>query len=249
MASCGSLHRISVNRTAHRKYAYRLGNGTFRSIERRPFTLGFQPATIPLDVEGDEADYISIFQAQALYSSIGGADFKPQDWNSEALSATTDPTTLQVALSLALAVEKAGGADALLMEHLGIALACCVVKLLGARPEAAERPLAQQHLRRVIDQIESLLGKSDLSVEELAAIANLSPYHFSRAFKLATGVAPHRFVLERRIQRARLHLADGNETLAGIAYATGFSSQAHFSSMFRRLTGMTPGEYRQSVRL
>jgi len=119
----------------------------------------------------------------------------------------------------------------------------------SARPEAVERPLAQQHLRRVIDHIEGLLGKSDLSVEELAAIANLSPYHFSRAFKLATGVAPHRFVLERRIQRARLHLADGSDTLAGIAYATGFSSQAHFSSMFRRLTGMTPREYRQSVRL
>lgn len=62
-------------------------------------------------------------------------------------------------------------------------------------------------------------------------------------------MAPHRFVLERRIERARLYLADGKETLANIAYATGFSSQAHFSSVFRRLMGATPKEYQRSVRL
>ena len=249
MASRGSLHRISINRTAHRKYAYRLGGGLLRSVERRAFTLGFQPATLPLDVDGDAADYISIFQDPALYRGVAGAEFKPEDWNSEALSATTDPTTLQIALSLAFALENDAGAEPLLMQHLSMALACRVVKLLGARREPAGRPLASPHLRRVIEHIESLIGKSDLSVEELAATAHLSPYHFSRAFKLATGMPPHRFVLERRIERARLHLADGEETLAAIAYATGFSSQAHFSSMFQRLTGMTPREYRRSVRL
>ena len=249
MASRGSLHRISINRTAHRKYAYRFGGGLFRAIERRAFTLGFQPAAVPLDVDGDEADYISIFQEPALYRTVAGEAFKPEDWDSEALSVTTDPTTLQIALSLAFALDNAGGADALLMEHLSMALACRVVKLLGTGRQVQSRPLASQQLRRVIDHIESLIGKSDLSVEELAATAHLSPYHFSRAFKLATGLPPHRFVLQRRIERARLYLADGEETLAAIAYATGFSSQAHFSSMFQRLTGMTPREYRRSVRL
>jgi AraC family transcriptional regulator len=249
MVSKGSLHRISINRTAHSKYAYRFGDGAFRKVDRPAFTLGFQPATVTLEVDGDAADYISIFQSPALYSGIGGTRFDPERWDSDVLSATTDPTTLQVALSLALAVEKADRADFLLMEHLGIALACCVVKLLGAKPEAGNRPLTSENLRRVIDYIENLLGKSDLSVEELAGVAHMSPFHFSREFKRAAGVAPHRFVLERRIERARLYLADGKEALANIAYVTGFSSQAHFSSVFRRLMGATPKEYQRSIRL
>jgi AraC family transcriptional regulator len=250
MESQGSLHRISINRTAHRRYAYRSGCGAFRAIERPPFTLALQPASIALEVDGDAADYISIFQSPDLYRSIAGADFQPEKWNHEILSTATDPVTLHIALSLALAVEASEEADPLLLEHLGQSLACRVVKLLGARLTGAipgPRSLEPLRLRRVIDFIEGHLAEPALSVEKLADIAHLSPYHFSRAFKTATGQAPHRFVLERRVERARLHLAEGRETLAGIAYATGFSSQAHFSSIFRRLTGMTPRQYRQSV--
>jgi AraC family transcriptional regulator len=246
MVSKGSLHRISINRTAHGRYAYRFGNGAFRKVERPAFTLGFQPASVALEVDGDAADYISIFQPSALYESIGGDRFHPDCRSEEGLSAITDPTTLQVALSLALAVQ-AGSSDPLLMEHLGTALACCVVKLLGAEGPATGNPLTSGNLRRVIDYIESLLGKSDLSIEEMAGVAHMSPFHFSREFKRTTGLAPHRFVLERRIERARLHLAGSRQSLADIAYATGFSSQAHFSSVFHRLTGMTPKEYRRCV--
>jgi AraC family transcriptional regulator len=60
-------------------------------------------------------------------------------------------------------------------------------------------------------------------------------------------MTPHRFVLERRIELARLYLADGKEALSSIAYVTGFSSQAHFSSVFRRLMGVTPKEYRRAA--
>jgi len=256
MQSQGSLHRISINRTAHRRYAYRSGKGAFRAIERPPFTLALQPASVVLEVDGDSADYISIFQAPDLYRSIAGADFQPEDWDHEVLSTALDPVALHIALSLALAVETsdddAGNADPLLLEHLGHSLACRVVKLLKSRlpsggASSGPRSLESARLRRVIDYIEGHLGESTLSVEKLAAVAHLSPYHFSRAFKTATGQAPHRFVLERRVERARLHLAAGGESLAGIAYTTGFSSQAHFSSIFRRLTGVTPRQYRQSV--
>jgi AraC family transcriptional regulator len=186
MVSEGSLHRISINRTAHSRYAYRLGAGNFRRVTRSPFTLGFQPATIALEVDGDAADYISIFQSPALYSNLVGVDFDPQHLTDDALSATTDPTTLQVALSLALAVERSDRADPLLIEHLGMALACCVVKLLGVKPrQAGDRPLTSENLRRVIDHIEALLGRSDLGVEELAGVAHMSPFHFSREFKKA----------------------------------------------------------------
>ena len=256
MVSQGSLHRISLNRTAHRRYAYRSGGDTFRPVHRPAFTLALQPAGVTLEVEGDAADYISIFQAPELYRSLGGVEFQPEAWDHELLSATADPLTLHIALSLALAAETDHG-DPLLMEHLGLSLARCVVKLLTPRLSGVTTgrialpdtgALAPQRLRRVTDYVESQLGQPDLSVADLAAIAHLSPYHFSRAFRQAIGVAPHRFILQRRIERAQLHLSDGSDSLADIAYATGFSSQAHFSSMFRRLTGMTPRQYRLSVR-
>jgi len=246
MESQGSLNRISINRTAHRRYAYRMDGGAFRAIERPPFTLALQPAATTLEIEGDAADYISIFQSPDLYRSIAGPDFHPEGCNHEMLSTAIDPVTLHIALSLAVATE--AEADALLLEHLGQSLACRVVKLLGARLSGSgPRTMEPIRLRRVIDFIEGHLGEPALSVERLAAIAHLSPYHFARAFKAATGQAPHRFILERRIARARLHLTEGRDSLAGIAYATGFSSQAHFSSIFRRLTGVTPKQYRQSV--
>jgi AraC family transcriptional regulator len=248
MVSHGPLHRISVNRTAHRRYVCKLGSDVARAVVRPPFTLGFEPATVALEVEGDGADYVSIFQSPALYRSIGGADFTPERWDGDRLNASTDPATLQVVLALALAIEDAA-VDLLLMEHLGIALACRVVRLLGAGSQAPRsHALRPRTLRRVIDQIEGFIGDAGLSVETLAATAHLSPYHFSRAFKATTGEPPHRFILRRRVARAKLHLAEAEATLADIAYACGFSSQAHFCGVFRRLTGMTPKQYRGTVR-
>ncbi|QWW71049.1 AraC family transcriptional regulator [Rhizobium sp. WYJ-E13] len=247
MASQGSLHRISINRTAHRKYAHRYGSANFRSVERPSFTLGFQPASINFEVEGDAADYISIFQAPKLYENLGLRDFDPDRLNDDAFSAASDPTTLQVALSLAAAVEQTECADPLLMEHLGMALACSVVRLLGTRPAVGIRSIRSEKLKRVTEYVEDYLCRADLTVDELAGVAHMSHFHFSRAFKKAVGKPPHQFILDRRIERARIYLADGKETLSEIAYATGFSSQAHFSSVFRRIVGVTPTDYRRSL--
>ncbi len=247
MVSQGSLHRISINRTAHRKYAHRYGSASFRSLDRPSFTLGFQPASTNFEVEGDAADYISIFQAPKLYENLGLRDFDPDRLNDDALSAASDPTTLQVALSLASAVEQTDCADPLLMEHLGMALACSVVRLLGTRPPVGMRSIPSEKLKRVIEYVEDYLCRADLNVDELAGVAHMSHFHFSRAFKKAVGKPPHQFILDRRIERARIYLADGKETLSAIAYATGFSSQAHFSSVFRRMVGITPTDYRRSL--
>jgi AraC family transcriptional regulator len=247
MISQGGLHRVSINRTAHQSYAYRIDGAPFRSVQRRKLTLGFQPASTRLEVEGDAAEYISIFQHPELYRSVGGASFDLDLRSIDALSATADATTLQVAVSLATAAGESGGGDPLLMEHLGLALACCVSRLLHVRLDMRIRSMTAQRLARVVDYIEVALGRADLTVEHMAAVAHLSPYHFSRTFKQATGAAPHRFVLERRVRRAQRHLAHGNESLSAIALASGFSSQAHFSSAFKRFVGVTPGEYRAQV--
>ena len=102
-------------------------------------------------------------------------------------------------------------------------------------------------LDRVRDFIETNLGE-DLTIEALAKEACLSPFHFARAFKAATGEAPHRYLTNRRLEKARSWISEGHLPLAEIAFRCGFSSQASFTRWFKRLAGATPGEYRTSCR-
>ncbi len=94
--------------------------------------------------------------------------------------------------------------------------------------------------------IESNLD-SKITVQELAELAGLSTAHFARAFRQATGEAPHHFILTRRIARVRALLRDPDLNLATVSFRAGFSSHAHMTSVFRRLTGLAPAAYRTAV--
>jgi AraC family transcriptional regulator len=107
--------------------------------------------------------------------------------------------------------------------------------------------LTRNQARRVLEYIESNLSR-ELTLKELAAITNLSRHHFARMFKQAIGVAPHRYVLERRLERAKHMLRTAHSSLAEISLSTGFDSQSHFTSTFHRMVGATPGEFQKCVR-
>lgn len=95
----------------------------------------------------------------------------------------------------------------------------------------------------VLDRIEDVL-ESDPSLSELASLMGLSVSHFSHAFTAAYGVAPHRYILQRRIQKAKALLRTSDATVATISARVGFSSQSRFSQIFARQTGITPSAYR-----
>jgi AraC family transcriptional regulator len=107
--------------------------------------------------------------------------------------------------------------------------------------------LDDRRLRRVLAYIEEHLAE-DFTVTDLANVACLSIYHFTRAFAAATGVPPHRYVSRRRLETARAMIATGRASLSEIALECRFSSQSSFTRAFRRATGMTPAEYRQTLR-
>ena len=98
-------------------------------------------------------------------------------------------------------------------------------------------------LRRVTEYIQQNLGK-DLRLAELAALVYMSPYHFARLFKCSTGVSPHRFVIRQRIARAGAFLATPELSIARISRMVGFRTPSHFTTVFRRVTGITPRGYR-----
>lgn len=99
-------------------------------------------------------------------------------------------------------------------------------------------------LRRVVQHIEDHLG-ADLTLGDLAGVACLSEFHFSRSFTVSMGMPPHRYVSQRRLERAKEMIASGAFPLSEIALRAGFSSQASFSRAFRRMVGFSPGEYRR----
>jgi AraC family transcriptional regulator len=86
------------------------------------------------------------------------------------------------------------------------------------------------------------------TVESLAAQASVTPSHFCRIFKRATGVSPHQYVMKTRFDRAQQLLLQSDTRIAMIAESLGFTSQSHFSRAFRRITGQTPAEFRQRGR-
>jgi AraC-like DNA-binding protein len=100
---------------------------------------------------------------------------------------------------------------------------------------------------RVRDHIDRCFA-SALTVERLATLAGLSPFHFIRAFRRATGLTPHQYVRSKRIERAQELLVTTPMPVTDICDAVGFQSLGSFSAVFRRLTGETPGAYRAARR-
>ena len=114
-------------------------------------------------------------------------------------------------------------------------------------PRGDVRALPARRLRRVTEYIRQNLDKG-LSLGELAAVVCMSPYHFARLFKYSTGVPPHRFVVRQRIAQARAWLARPELSIAQISRLVGFRTPSHFTTVFRRLSGVTPRGYRMAAR-
>lgn len=148
-----------------------------------------------------------------------------------------------------LAQESAGGiANRILIESLGTALFIRIARrFVGDLPLPNGKGLSPERLQRVRDYIEAHLDE-DLSLTVLADIACLSPYHFSRSFKQTVGVGPQRYVIQRRIERAKTLLRRTRQPLALIALEAGLGDQSHFTTIFHREMGVTPGHFRAELR-
>jgi AraC family transcriptional regulator len=108
------------------------------------------------------------------------------------------------------------------------------------RPTVLRGGLAPAARKRVLELIDARLEQR-LSVDELAREVELSPSHFARAFKQATGRPPHQHILTLRLERARRLLEQPGASVSDVALRMGFADQAHFTRLFKRQFGVTPG--------
>jgi AraC family transcriptional regulator len=139
--------------------------------------------------------------------------------------------------------------DRMYADALGGLLAHEVLRLHDTRPElkrGSPGGLAAWQRKRVLDFMEEHLAEG-ITLDALAALARLSPYHFLRSFKRSFGEPPHRYWTALRIERAKALLANPDASITNIALEVGFSETSAFSAAFHRVTGLTPTAYRRAL--
>jgi AraC family transcriptional regulator len=199
-------------------------------------------------------DFLHVYLAPGLVPRVGAEAFglDPARLTVPPLDGLDLPP-LRAAMEAVGAELAAGGAGGpLAAESLANVLAVHLLRHLSAprRPERRrDGSLPRGRLRAVVEYVEGHLAAGP-TLDEMAAVARLSPYHFARQFKAATGLPPHRYVIARRVERAKLLLhARTDLSLAEVAAHAGFSDQSQFCQHFKRLVGVTPRQCRRPARI
>jgi AraC family transcriptional regulator len=156
---------------------------------------------------------------------------------------THDPLLQQIGLALKAEIDEETAAfSSLYAESLASALSAHLLRRYTVWKPTTRDSTGNRTAPAVLQVIAYIHDNLDqqLTLAELSFIADMSPYHFARTFKHVTGVAPHQYVLNARLERAKSLLQRGNVSIAEVAHKVGFFDQSHFTRYFKRLVGITP---------
>ena len=245
----GSLmHRVTLH-LGGSVLIKRKRDGRWDSRWSHPQCSSVVPAGVPVEREFENrANFVVIFLERHVVSEVASDLFEVAD-DKVGLAesfALGDPTLDRLGRLILAEVEEAGSGTRLYLENLSRALA---VRLLrGYRGKAPDHALigslAPRQLRIAIEYMREHLSQ-DVSVRQLAAAVGLSPSHLSRAFRAATGLPPHRYLVRLRVENACRLLEGSGLSVTEIGHRSGFEQAAHFATAFRKFSGVTPRRYRQ----
>lgn len=198
-------------------------NNPFHSVH-----FYFPRAALNLIAEGAEARRIE----ELRYKPGAGVD---------------DPVMKGLVGSLLPAFEHPEQASRLFVEHVALAVGTHAAKTYGGLELVmpSRGGLAPWQLKRAEETLAADLD-GDVSLADVANDCGLSASHFSRAFRQSTGLSPHQWLLQRRVDTAKNLLPDHELSLSDIALACGFADQSHFTRVFARLIGISPGAWRRN---
>jgi AraC family transcriptional regulator len=160
-----------------------------------------------------------------------------------------DPVINSIGMALLGELETEGLSGRLYAESLGNVLAVHLLRYYSVpstRPVTFTGGLSAAKLRQVTEFICENYDH-DIKLAELAQVAGMSSFHFTREFKRSTGTTPHQYLIKFRIERAKALLAKRDLPLIEVSLRSGFSHQSHFTRLFRRVTGTTPHSYRTQL--
>ena len=161
-----------------------------------------------------------------------------------------DPVTSRLLMSAADVLEGNAALDALFRQQLANLLATRLLAAHVGTPTTFQPTLgglSPTTLRRAIERLRSD-SDADVSLAALASDVGLSRFHFCRAFKESTGLSPHAWLRQQRLDQAMNMLRDTDASVVSVAAALGYASQTAFAAAFRKLTGETPSDWRRRVR-
>jgi AraC family transcriptional regulator len=228
-----------------------LGGGRFQGRGRSGDLFLVAPKTATeILVHNDHVLRIFAFPAEQFRSHLEELrpESNPFDFGRLLAGPFRNPLVLWLLDRLWEAAAHGDPASRLFGDGTALAIVAELVRESGRSFELKSGGLAPWQLKRVESLVSDQLTE-DLPLAELAATVHLSPYHFARAFKASTGLSPHRYQMTARVERAKEMLATTGQSVTEIAYACGFSSSQHMATVFGRIVGVTPTEYRRRSRL
>ncbi len=235
--------------------AIQLGGATPLSgkIAQKPYHVHSVPGDIYLLPKGEESEWraqescnlLHLYPTSALLASVAlqVADTDPQRVEFVPGVQLRDPLIHQIGLALLETLRTNAPLDGIYVESLSQVLAVHMLRKYATFSTPIAEPtggMANITLQRALEYIDANLAH-DLSLDTIAAVAGMSPYHFTRLFKQSVGQPLHQYVTHQRLDEARRLLLAGRHTIAEVAVLTGFADQSHLHRHFRAAYGTTPG--------
>ncbi len=203
----------------------------------------------PLIYMNDPIDSVHYYLSRKLLDAIADDADAPRisDLKFTPGVGLMDHVVAQLTHLLLPAFEKSNEISRLFADHISLALGAHVAQIYGGMRAAVVRrrgSLAAWQERRAKELLSANL-QGEISTADVAKECSLSVGHFARAFRQTTGLSPHQWLLRRRVDEANGLLRDSKVSLAEIARMCGFADQSHFTRVYTRLCGISPGAWRR----
>jgi AraC family transcriptional regulator len=211
--------------------------------------IGITPAEMPFFARWDSEDsYLHIRIASRFIQQVAREALAMNPDRLELLPEfrIRDPQIESICMLLLSELKQENLGGKLYIESLANVLAVHLLRQYSVvKPNLPiyEGGLPQRQLVQVLDYINEYLDQ-DIKLTDLAALLDMSQFHFSHRFKQAIGTSPYQYLLQQRVERAKQLLKQTERSIMDIALECGFSSHSHLSKQFRQFTGMTPTAYR-----
>jgi AraC family transcriptional regulator len=234
-----------------------VSRGESVATTRRSLSYSYPPGTINLFPAGPIGTCRTVTEATTVVCAVNpkllseaGDDLgMPSDFRS--IKGIRDHSLEGIVKLLAAEADAGGASGRLYADHLAHALAIRFRQLAAGTTMPASSRSGQMPgrvLQRVLDRMKADFA-TDLDLKTIAAESGYSRSHFLRTFRASMGYSPHQWLTRLRVEEAKALLQNASSSLTDVALQCGFSSHAHFSSMFRQIVGVVPSEYRRNSKV